>query len=142
MELYDFGWADHYDIPDWVCNSTHDVVVRTDFPAVERLIFYDRPANELKPALTPERSLWKHRLFLFQGAKFSAYIMEVRGLTLKGEITMMKALKNFMNDWFNILGYCCTITAVIYGGMYAWNKLMEKLALKKTQESDLEDYEI
>lgn len=38
----------------------------------------------------------KHGLFLF-GAKNTASIMEVRGLTLKGEITMMKAIKNFMN---------------------------------------------
>lgn len=38
----------------------------------------------------------KHGLFLF-GAKNTASFMEVRGLTLKGEITMMKAIKNFMN---------------------------------------------
>ena len=38
----------------------------------------------------------KHGLFLF-GAKNTSRFMEVRGLTLKGEITMMKAIKNFMN---------------------------------------------
>ena len=25
---------------------------------------------------------------------------------------MMKAIKNFMNDWFKTLGYACTCTAV------------------------------
>ena len=39
LELYDFGLADHYDIPDRVRCGTRDVAVRTDFPAVERLIF-------------------------------------------------------------------------------------------------------
>ena len=39
LELYDFGRADHYDIPDRVRCGTRDVAVRTDFPAVERLIF-------------------------------------------------------------------------------------------------------
>lgn len=52
---------------------------------------------------------------------------------------MMKAIKNFMNDWFKTLGYACTCTAVIYGSMYSWNKWKEKRALKKMKESNLED---
>ena len=36
---YDFGRADHYNIPDRVRCGTRDVAVCTDFPAVERLIF-------------------------------------------------------------------------------------------------------
>ena len=47
----------------------------------------------------------KHGLFLF-GAKNTASFMEVRGLTLKGEITMMKAIKNFMNK------------PITYGGLF------------------------
>ena len=54
----------------------------------------------------------KHGLFLF-GAKNSASIMEVRGLTLKGEITMMKAIKNFMNKPITYGAYFkyCTVCA-------------------------------
>lgn len=45
----------------------------------------------------------KHGLFLF-GAKISASFMEVRGLTLKGEITMMKAIKNFYEQTYYLRG--------------------------------------
>ena len=70
----------------------------------------------------------KHGLFLF-GAKNTASFMEVRGLTLKGEITMMKAIKNFMNK------------PITYGAYYQMSKL-NNLVDTKDEESNLEEDEI
>lgn len=69
----------------------------------------------------------KHGLFLF-GAKNTASIMEVRGLTLKGEITMMKAIKNFMNkpvtwgDSFKWSGIVLGLYAAVIGTIAAYEK--------------------
>lgn len=55
----------------------------------------------------------KHGLFLFGfDAKNSACIMEVRGLTLKGKITMMKAIKNFMNK------------PITWGDSFKWSSII------------------
>ena len=65
----------------------------------------------------------KYGLFLF-GAKNIASFMEVRGLTLKGEITMMKAIKNFMNKpitygaYFKYWTACVSIGLALYGWTY------------------------
>lgn len=65
----------------------------------------------------------KHGLFLF-GAKNTASFMEVRGLTLKGEITMMKAIKNFMNKpitygaYFKYCAACASISLALCGWAY------------------------
>ena len=69
----------------------------------------------------------KHGLFLF-GAKNTASFMEVRGLTLKGEITMMKAIKNFMNkpitwgDSFKWSGIVLGLYAAVIGTIAAYEK--------------------
>lgn len=86
----------------------------------------------------------KHGLFLF-GAKNTASFMEVRGLTLKGEITMMKAIKNFMNKpwtwgtYFKCCGVGTGLSLAILGAFAAWAKWNEKKALKEMQESNLEE---
>ena len=48
--------------------------------------------------------------------------MEVRGLTLKGEITMMKAIKNFMNKPITYGAYFkyCTVCASISLALCGW----------------------
>ena len=69
----------------------------------------------------------KHGLFLF-GAKNTASIMEVRGLTLKGEITMMKAIKNF------ILALC--------GWAYYQMSKLNNWVDTKDEESNLEEDKI
>lgn len=59
----------------------------------------------------------KHGLFLF-GAKNTFCFMEVRGLTLKGEITMMKAIKNFMNKpitYGAYFKYCVACASIGFG---------------------------
>ena len=69
----------------------------------------------------------KHGLFLF-GAKNTASFMEVRGLTLKGEITMMKAIKNFMKkpitwgDSFKWSGIALGLYAAVIGAIAAYEK--------------------
>ena len=88
-------------------------------------------------------------LSFFLDAKISASIMEVRGLTLKGEITMMKAIKNFMNkpvtwgDSFKWSGIVLGLYAAVIGACVAYEKWTdykaEKEMLKKMQESNLED---
>lgn len=89
----------------------------------------------------------KHGLFLF-GAKNTASVMEVRGLTLKGKITMMKAIKNFMNKmnepwtwgtYFKCCGVGTGLSLAILGAFAAWTKWNEKKALKEMQESNLEE---
>ena len=65
-------------------------------PAVERLIIDDRPVEHNLSWAVPEKGLCESVGSFFFGAKNTASIMEVRGLALKGEITMMKAIKNFM----------------------------------------------
>ena len=71
--------------------------------------------------------------------------MEVRGLTLKGEKTMMKAIKNFMNKpwtwgtYFKLCGAVMGVYAALAGAFIAWMKWNEKKALKEMQESNLEE---
>lgn len=75
--------------------------------------------------------------------------MEVRGLTLKGEITMMKAIKNFMDKpitWgasFKWPGFVLGLYAAVIGACVVYEKWMnyktEKEMLKKMKESNLED---
>jgi hypothetical protein len=75
--------------------------------------------------------------------------MEVRGLTLKGEKPMMKAIKNFMDKpitWgasFKWTGFVLGLYAAVIGACVAYEKWMdhkaEKEMLKKTKESNLED---
>ena len=85
-----------------------------------------------------------HGLFLF-GAKNTAPFMEVRGLTLKGEKTMMKAIKNFMNKpwtwgtYFKFCGVAMGLWTAIAGAYIAWAKWNEKKALKEMQESNLKE---
>ena len=88
-----------------------------------------------------------HGLFLF-GAKNTASFMEVRGLTLKGEKTMMKAIKNFMNKpwtwgtYFKLCGVVMGLWTAIAGAYIAWAKWNQKKALDKMRESNLEEDEI
>ena len=75
--------------------------------------------------------------------------MEVRGLTLKGEKPMMKAIKNFMNkpitwgDSFKWSGTFLGLYEAVIGACVAYEKWTnykaEKEMLKKMQESNLED---
>ena len=84
----------------------------------------------------------------FLDAKNTACLMEVRGLTLKGEILMMKAIKNFMNKpwtwgtYFKFCGVAMGLWTAIIGAYVAWAKWNEKKALKEIQESNLEEDEI
>nr|DAN91052.1 MAG TPA: hypothetical protein [Caudoviricetes sp.] len=75
--------------------------------------------------------------------------MEVRGLTFKGEKSMMKAIKNFMNkpitwgDSFKWSGTFLGLYTAVIGACVAYEKWTnykaEKEMLKKMQESNLED---
>ena len=50
--------------------------------------------------------------------------MEVRGLTLKGEILMMKAIKNFMNKpwtWGTYFKFCGVAMELWIAIIGAWN---------------------
>lgn len=73
--------------------------------------------------------------------------MEVRGLTLKGEITMMKAIKNFMNKpitWgasFKWAGIVLGLYATVVGGILAYEKWRGLKKVNKV-ESNLEEDEI
>ena len=73
--------------------------------------------------------------------------MEVRGLTLKGEITMMKAIKNFMNkpitwgDSFKWAGIVLGLYATVVGGILAYEKWRGFKKVNKV-ESNLEEDEI
>ena len=75
--------------------------------------------------------------------------MKIRGLTLKGEITMMKAIKNFMNkpitwgDSFKWTGSALGLYATVIGGILAYEKWKGfKDAKVKVYESNLEEDEI
>ena len=62
--------------------------------------------------------------------------MEDRGLLLKGEITMMKAIKNFMDKqwtWGTYFKLC---------GIVAWENWKERKELKEIQKANQEEYEI
>lgn len=89
----------------------------------------------------------KHGLFLF-GAKNTASIMEVRGLTLKGEITMMKAIKNFMNKpitygaYFKYCAACASIGLACCGWAYYKMRKLNNWVDAKDEESNLEEDEI
>lgn len=89
----------------------------------------------------------KHGLFLF-GAKNTASFMEVRGLTLKGEITMMKAIKNFMNKpitygaYFKYCTVCASIGLALYGWAYYQMSKLNNWVDTKDEESNLEEDEI
>lgn len=122
------------------------MAVVSGIPAVERLIFDDRPVKHNLSWAVPEKSLCESMgSFFFSDAKISASIMEVRGLTLKGEKTMMKAIKNFMNKpwtwgtYFKCCGVDMGLSLAILGTFAAWAKWNEKKALKEMQESNLEE---
>ena len=89
----------------------------------------------------------KHGLFLF-GAKNTASIMEVRGLTLKGEITMMKAIKNFMSKpitygaYFKYCAACTSIGLAMCGWTYYKMSKLNNWVDAKDEESNLEEDEI
>ena len=74
--------------------------------------------------------------------------MEDRGLLLKGEITMMKAIKNFMNKqwtWGTYFKLCCVVAGVycaLIGGIVAWENWKERKELKEIQKANQEEYEI
>lgn len=74
--------------------------------------------------------------------------MEDRGLTLKGEITMMKAMKNFMNKqwtwgtYFKLCGMVFGAYATLIGAYVAWTKWKEHKERKEIQKAEQEEYEI
>lgn len=73
--------------------------------------------------------------------------MEDRGLLLKGEITMMKAIKNFMNKqwtwgtYFKLCGVVYGLYVAVIGAFVAWAKWQEHKELKKIQKANQEEYE-
>lgn len=90
----------------------------------------------------------KRWLFSFlEREKFSFYYGKVRGLTLKGEITMMKAIKNFMNKqwtwgtYFKLCGVVAGVYCALIGGIVAWEKWKERKELKKIQKANQGEYE-
>ena len=90
----------------------------------------------------------KRWLFSFlERENFSFYYGKVRGLTLKGEITMMKAIKNFMNKqwtwgtYFKLCGVVAGVYCALIGGIVAWEKWKERKELKKIQKANQEEYE-
>ncbi len=74
--------------------------------------------------------------------------MEDRGLLLKGEITMMKAIKNFMNKqwtwgtYFKLCGVVAGVYCALIGGIVAWENWKERKELKEIQKANQEEYEI
>lgn len=78
--------------------------------------------------------------------------MEDRGLLLKGEITMMKAIKNFMNKqwtwgtYFKLCGVVYGLYVAVFAAFIAWWKYQERKELKEiqkaNQEAHQEEYEI
>ena len=74
--------------------------------------------------------------------------MEDRGLTLKGEITMMKAMKNFMNKqwtwgtYFKLCGMVFGAYAALIGAYVAWQKFKQRKELEEAQKAEQEEYEI
>ena len=74
--------------------------------------------------------------------------MEDRGLTLKGEITMMKAMKNFMNKqwtwstYFKLGGMVFGAYATLIGAYAAWLKHKQRKELEEAQKAEQEEYEI
>lgn len=124
------------------------MAVVSGIPAVERLIFDDRPVeHNLELGRPGEGLMQKHGLFLF-GAKNTAPFMEVRGLTLKGEITMMKAIKNFMNKpitygaYFKYCTVCASISLALCGWAYYQMSKLNNWVDTKDEESNLEEDEI
>ena len=80
------------------------MAVVSDISAVERLIFDDRiDVWQIDRPLTQEGADAKAWALSF-GAKNTASIMEVRGLTLKGEITMMKAINELYEQTYYLWG--------------------------------------
>lgn len=73
--------------------------------------------------------------------------MEDRGLSLKGEITMTKAIKNFMNKqwtwgtYFKLCGVVYGLYVAVIGAFVAWDKWQEHKELKKIQKANQEEYE-
>ena len=112
------------------------------------MIFDDRPVkHNLSGRYPGEELVRKHGLFLF-GAKNTVSIMEVRGLTLKGEITMMKAIKNFMNKpitygaYFKYCAACASIGLACCGWAYYKMSKLNNWVDAKDEESNLEEDEI
>lgn len=77
--------------------------------------------------------------------------MEDRGLLLKGEITMMKAIKNFMDKqwtwgtYFKLCGVVAGVYCALIGGIVAWEnwkERKERKELKEIQKANQEEYEI
>lgn len=73
--------------------------------------------------------------------------MEDRGLLLKGEITMMKAIKNFMNKqwtwgtYFKLCGVAYGLGIAVWAAIIAWWKYQERKELKEIQKANQEEYE-
>ena len=64
--------------------------------------------------------------------------MEDRGLTLKGEITMMKAIKNFMNKqwtWGTYFKLCGVVASTHLSGC---NKVFARSSIRKVTASGSE----
>ena len=74
--------------------------------------------------------------------------MEDRGLLLKGEITMMKAMKNFMDKqwtwgtYFKLCGMVYGAYVALIGAYVAWTKWNEHKERKEIQKAKQEEYEI
>lgn len=69
MELFDYGWADDHDSN---CNgdcNCYCMAVVSGIPAVERLIFDDRPVEHNLSWAIPEKSLCESMGSFFFGAK-------------------------------------------------------------------------
>lgn len=124
------------------------MAVVSGIPAVERLIFDDRPVEHNLSWADPEKGLCESMGSFFFGAKNTASIMEVRGLTLKGEITMMKAIKNFMNKpitygaYFKYCTVCASISLALCGWAYYQMSKLNNWVVTKDEESNLEEDEI
>ena len=117
-------------------------------PSVERLIIDDRPVEHNLSWAVPEKGLCESVGSFFFGAKNTASIMEVRGLALKGEITMMKAIKNFMNKpitygaYFKYCTVCASISLALCGWAYYQMSKLNNWVDTKDEESNLEEDEI
>ena len=74
--------------------------------------------------------------------------MEDRGLTLKGEITMMKAMKNFMDKqwtwgtYFKLCGMVYVAYVALIGAYVAWTKWKEHKERKEIQKAEQEESKI
>ena len=74
--------------------------------------------------------------------------MEDRLIIVKGEITMMKAIKNLMDKlwtwgtYFKLCGVVAGVYCALIGGIVAWENWKERKELKEIQKANQEEYEI